>query len=70
MPHRGKPSPWGKLYNSPRWGRLRRHQLLSHPMCKFCLEWGIVELATVVDRRSTRTDLSIFGPSCVGSLRV
>jgi 5-methylcytosine-specific restriction enzyme A len=49
MPHRGKPSPWGKLYNSPRWGRLRRHQLLSHPMCKFCLEWGIVELATVVD---------------------
>ena len=35
MPHRGKPSPWDKLYASPRWRRLRRYQLLEHPLCKY-----------------------------------
>jgi 5-methylcytosine-specific restriction enzyme A len=49
MPHRGKPSPWDKLYASPRWGRLRRYQLLEHPLCKYCAERGLVEPATICD---------------------
>jgi 5-methylcytosine-specific restriction endonuclease McrA len=46
----GKPDhPWAGLYATARWQRLRRHQLREHPLCKFCLEKGIVEPATVVD---------------------
>jgi len=33
-----------------RWRRLRKHQLKAEPLCKFCLERGIVTAANVVDR--------------------
>ena len=45
----GRRVAWDSLYSTARWARLRRHQLLEHPLCKFCLERGIVELATICD---------------------
>ena len=44
---RGRPTKWDKWYSSPRWARIRRHHLLEHPLCKFCLERGIVTPATI-----------------------
>src|SRR5262249_7789879 len=32
-----------------RWQQLRKFQLMQHPLCKFCLERGIVTRANVVD---------------------
>jgi hypothetical protein len=45
---RGRPTKWNKWYSTPRWARIRRHQL-GHPLCEFCLERGIVEPATICD---------------------
>ena|SRR5690554_2622226 len=39
----------GRLYNDRRWHRLRYKQLQAEPLCKFCLEQGRTEAATVVD---------------------
>lgn len=38
-----------RLYNDRRWHRLRYKQLQAEPLCKFCLEQGRTEAATVVD---------------------
>ena len=38
---------WAAWYQTKRWGRIRRHQLREHPLCKFCLERGIVTPATI-----------------------
>ena len=46
---RGRPIEWDKCYSSARWARIRRHQLVEHALCKFCLERGIVEPATIYD---------------------
>src|SRR5215831_7334234 len=46
---RGRPTKWDAWYSKPRWSRIRRHQLLEHPLCAFCLERGIVEPATICD---------------------
>ena len=46
---RGRPTKWDAWYSKPRWARIRRHQLLEHPLCAFCLERGIVEPATICD---------------------
>jgi 5-methylcytosine-specific restriction enzyme A len=40
---------WDKWYSTARWARIRRHQLLEHPLCKYCAERGIVEPATICD---------------------
>jgi 5-methylcytosine-specific restriction endonuclease McrA len=40
---------WQKLYSSAHWQRRRRLQLLQHPLCKFCLDRGIVTPASVAD---------------------
>ena len=40
---------WDRFYKTARWRRLRRLQLQQHPLCKFCLERGIVTAANVVD---------------------
>jgi 5-methylcytosine-specific restriction protein A len=40
---------WDAWYSSKRWARIRRHQLLERPLCKYFLERGIVEPATVCD---------------------
>jgi hypothetical protein len=34
---------------SQRWARIQRHQLLAHPLCKYCLERGIVTAAEICD---------------------
>jgi 5-methylcytosine-specific restriction endonuclease McrA len=46
---RGSPVEYDKFYKTARWKRLRKLQLTQHPLCKFCLERGAVEPATVVD---------------------
>jgi len=46
---RGRPTKWDRWYSTPRWARIRRQQLLAHPLCKFCLKRGIVTPATICD---------------------
>jgi hypothetical protein len=38
---------WADFYKTARWQRLRKLQLTRHPLCKFCLERGIVTAANV-----------------------
>jgi 5-methylcytosine-specific restriction enzyme A len=40
---------WADFYKTARWQRLRKLQLTHHPLCKFCLERGVVTAANVVD---------------------
>ena len=47
MSVRGRPTKWDKWYSTTRWARIRKHQLLEHPLCKYCLERGIVAPATI-----------------------
>jgi len=37
---RDNPVAWENFYNTARWRRLRKFQLIQHPLCKFCLERG------------------------------
>lgn len=37
------------LYRTARWRRIRQAHFREHPLCKFCLERGIVTPATIVD---------------------
>jgi hypothetical protein len=47
---RGNPVVWKNFYKTARWRAwLRKFQLMQHPLCKFCLERGIVTAANVVD---------------------
>jgi hypothetical protein len=46
---RGNPVAWDDFYKTARWQRLRKFQLIQHPLCKFCLQRGIVTRANVVD---------------------
>ena len=36
----GKPAAWDRFYATARWARIRKHQLLEHPLCAFCAERG------------------------------
>jgi 5-methylcytosine-specific restriction endonuclease McrA len=50
-----------KLYDRKRWNRIRRHQLRIEPLCRFCLERGIVTPATVADHiEPHRGDVNSF----------
>ena len=49
MATRGSPVAWDSFYKTARWKRLRKLQLTQHPLCKFCLQRGIVTRANVVD---------------------
>ena len=49
MGSRGQPTKWDAWYSSGRWARIRKQQLLAHPLCHFCLERGIVTPATIRD---------------------
>ena len=49
MTIRGNPVAWDGFYKTARWQRLRKFQLMEHPLCKFCLQRGIVTPANVVD---------------------
>jgi hypothetical protein len=44
--YRDEVDPW---YHKARWKRRKRHQLKVHPLCKMCLDRGVVNPATVVD---------------------
>ena len=46
---RGQPTKWDKWYSTARWATIRKHQLLQHPLCKYCAERGIVTPATICD---------------------
>jgi 5-methylcytosine-specific restriction enzyme A len=37
------------LYNSRRWQRVARHQLMAEPLCAFCAARGLVVPATIAD---------------------
>lgn len=37
------------FYDTTRWQHLRKMQLVEHPLCKICLERGIVTPAKIVD---------------------
>jgi hypothetical protein len=39
---RGNPVAWQSFYTTARWRRLRKFQLMQHPLCKFCLQRGIL----------------------------
>ena len=49
MALRGGPVEYDKFYKTARWKRLRKLQLTQHPLCKFCLQRGIVTRANGVD---------------------
>jgi len=51
---RGNPVEWDHSYRIARWRRLRKFQLIQHPLCQFCLERGIVTAANVVDHVEPR----------------
>jgi 5-methylcytosine-specific restriction enzyme A len=58
---RGRPTKWDRWYSSDRWARIRRHQLLEHPLCKYCAERGIVTPATICDHvEPHRGDINRF----------
>jgi 5-methylcytosine-specific restriction endonuclease McrA len=40
---------WHRLYSTAKWKRLREHQLNTEPLCRFCLDRDVVEVATVAD---------------------
>lgn len=46
---RGNPVERAGFYKTRRWQRPRKLQLRQHPLCKFCLEPGIVTAANAVD---------------------
>ena len=52
-PAAGKRLDWefgpDKWYSTARWARIRMHQLLEHPLCKYCLERAIVTPAIICD---------------------
>src|SRR4030095_13318577 len=56
--------PWRKLYDSPAWRRRRAMQLKVHPLCKMCMDNGVVAVARVADHIIPhRGDLKLFnGP--------
>jgi hypothetical protein len=39
------PVAWENFYKTARWRRLRKFQLMQHPLCKFRLQRGIVTAA-------------------------
>lgn len=41
--------PWAHLYATAAWKRIRRHQLSSDPLCKFCRQMGRTTAANVCD---------------------
>jgi hypothetical protein len=50
---RGQPTNCDKWYFTARWARIRKHQLLEHPLCKYCLERAIVTRDYLRSRRAT-----------------
>jgi 5-methylcytosine-specific restriction protein A len=60
---------WDHFYDSTRWQRLRKQQLLQHPLCVICARRGWVTPATVVDHvEPHRGDWLKFCTSALQSL--
>jgi 5-methylcytosine-specific restriction protein A len=52
---------WQHLYNSVRWQKIRRRQLMREPFCAECLKNGIFTIATDVDHvQPHRGDIILF----------
>jgi hypothetical protein len=67
MAGRNRMVAWHGFYTTARWQRLRKFQLMQHPLCKYCLANGRVEPATVVDHvKPHRGDWMAF---CTGELQ-
>jgi 5-methylcytosine-specific restriction endonuclease McrA len=49
MAERNRVVAWHGFYTTARWQRLRKYQLIEHPLCVYCLANGRVTPATVVD---------------------
>jgi 5-methylcytosine-specific restriction endonuclease McrA len=63
----GRLVAWHRFYHTARWQRLRKHQLIAHPLCTYCLANGKVTPATVVDHVTPhRGDWTAF---CTGKLQ-
>lgn len=41
--------PWATWYSHRRWRRIRARQLAKEPLCRHCLERGLITEATEVD---------------------
>lgn len=49
------------LYDSALWKRMRRLQLIEHPLCAYCARLGAVTAATVADHiKPHRGDIALF----------
>ena len=58
-----------KFYNSSRWKKARAYVLTANPLCKFCLDEGVVEPAIDVDHiidLKKRPDLALSLPNLQG----
>jgi hypothetical protein len=45
----GQSQRYDRWYSTARWARIRNHQLLEYPLCKYCSERGIVMPAAICD---------------------
>ncbi|WP_208821389.1 HNH endonuclease [Bradyrhizobium neotropicale] len=60
-------SSWHAFYGTAFWQRRRQLQLREHPLCKFCLERGVITKATVADHvQPHKGDWNKF---CLGELQ-
>jgi 5-methylcytosine-specific restriction endonuclease McrA len=67
MAERNRMVAWHGFYTTARWQRLRKYQLIEHPLCVYCLANGRVVPATVVDHVTPhRGDWTGF---CTGKLQ-
>ncbi len=58
---RREDAPWRRLYGTQRWKNTRADQLAREPLCRMCLDQGVVTAATVCDHRDPhRGDLDKF----------
>lgn len=61
---------WHHLYNTAMWKKLRRQQLSSQPLCKYCEMQGRVEAATVADHIKPHKgdEILFYNPSNLQSM--
>jgi 5-methylcytosine-specific restriction endonuclease McrA len=59
-----------RLYSTARWKRLRERQLAIEPLCQFCLEGEVIEVATVADHITPHKgdEVLFFDPDNLQSL--
>ena len=55
---RGRPVAWNDWYSTERWARIRRHQLLTHPLCAFSAERGLDHVNSHIAKERYVVDVS------------